>query len=123
MKTLNEAALDYARAFCPYEDSNPRTQVAGAYEAFMAGAAAMAERIAAGSFFPAARLYYVEAEYFDGKASTADQAFRKKGAVVAAFSREEARLQYCERSNGQVELHHILTCRPATSEEIKKAKS
>jgi hypothetical protein len=112
MKTLNEAALDYARAFCPYEDSNPRTQVAGAYEAFMAGAAAMAERIAAGASFsltPQPRHYWVE---FPDDSNS--------GHLIVAFDATEAMGFYEKRFGG---LSYLLSVRPATSEEIKKAKS
>jgi hypothetical protein len=113
MKTLDEAALDYIVAHS-MQGQRPQHVVGNMYDSFMAGAAHMAERIAAGSFSAPPRQYAVE--FYAGGSEPPE--FR----IVSAFSRAEAIRQLSDEvaSNGAFS---ILFCRPATSEEIEKSKS
>ena len=113
MKTLDEAAIEYVAQRSFSDTQRPQTVVGNMYDAFMAGAAHMAELIAAGSFSPQPRQYALQ--FYTGGSQPPE--FR----IISAFSREEA-IRQLEVELSSRGAFSILFCRPATPEEIGKSK-
>lgn len=111
MKTLHEAASEYSMARAPTGATQPEYILGSTYDAFLAGAAAMAERFAQGT---ALRIEKVPHWY-----AVIDPEIKpKRVAVRLAFTGEEAVKQLQQEGINDIFPYDY---RPATAQEIENA--